>query len=242
LPDLRAALADYIQREGQTVQKLHKLTGQHRASPNTDLPFKHLDIWFKVRVQQMPHHSGSAFLPALTVNASPPDANWKHGRYNAAIFTVDGTEQWPASGLKGNLIYSSVLFCSEVQTLGHIVVEVRLIMLPVSPRGRMLPWAAHFLTYVQRLDIVPQQRGMVLERTMQMHVLKHATHAGAMPFGDILPLDQLRSFTHIIPRFGPVADTRLTLQNSSQFAQSFFLNKYIDKDFYHTISKSNAAA
>ncbi|KAG0704061.1 hypothetical protein DFH29DRAFT_997947 [Suillus ampliporus] len=182
LPDLQAALADYIQREGQTAQNLHKLTGQCRASPTTNLPFKHLDIWFKVRVQQTPRHSGLALLPALTVNASPPDANWKHGRYDAAIFTVDGTEQWPASGLKG-----------------HVVVEVRLIMLPVSPPGRTLPWAARFLTYVQRLDIVPQQCGMVLECTTQMHVLKRATRAGVMPFGDILPLDQLCSFTHIIP-------------------------------------------
>ncbi|KAG0700553.1 hypothetical protein DFH29DRAFT_983059 [Suillus ampliporus] len=225
LPDLQAALADYIQQEGQTAQNLHKLTGQRRASPTTNLPFKHPDIWFKVRVQRMPRHSGLALLPALTVNASPPDANWKHGCYYAAIYTVDGTEQWPASRLKG-----------------HVVVEVRLIMLPVSPPGRTLPWAAHFLTYVQHLDIVPQQHGMVLECTMQMHVLKCATHAGAMPFRDILPLDQLRSFTHIIPHFGPVADTCLMPQNSSKFAQSFFLNKYIDKYFYHTISESNAAA
>ncbi|KAG0695549.1 hypothetical protein DFH29DRAFT_760683, partial [Suillus ampliporus] len=193
--------------------------GQHRASPTMNLPFKHLDIWFKVCVQQMPRHSGLALLPALMVNASPPDANWKHGHYDAAIFTIDGTEQWPTSGLKG-----------------HIVVEVHLIMLPVSSPGRTLLWAAHFLTYIQCLNIVPQQHGMVLECTTQMHVLKRATCAGAMPFGDILPLDQLRSFTHIIPRFGPVADTCLMPQNSSKFAQSFFLNKYIDKDFYHTIS------
>ncbi|KAG1734246.1 uncharacterized protein EDB91DRAFT_1238446 [Suillus paluster] len=219
------SLADYIQWEGQTVQNLHKLTGQHRASPTMNLPFQHLNIWFKVRVQQTPHHSGSALLPALMVNASPPDAHWKHGHYNAAIFTVDGTEQWPASGLKG-----------------HIVVEVRLIMLPVSPPGRTLPWAAHFLTYVQCLNIVPQQCGMVLDCTTQMHVLKCATRTGVMPFGDILPLDQLRSFAHIIPRFGPVADTRLMPQNSSKFTQSFLLNKYIDKDFYHTISELNAAA
>jgi hypothetical protein len=108
LPDLRAALADYIQREGQTVHNLHKLTGQRRASPTADLPFKHLNIWFKVRVQQTPHHSGSALLPALTVNASPPDAKWKYGRYDAAIFTVDSNKRWPASGLKGNSMFFQI--------------------------------------------------------------------------------------------------------------------------------------
>ncbi|KAG2108214.1 uncharacterized protein F5147DRAFT_652936 [Suillus discolor] len=47
LPNLQAALTNYIQWEGQTVQNLHKLTGQHQASPTTNLPFKHLNIWFK---------------------------------------------------------------------------------------------------------------------------------------------------------------------------------------------------
>ena len=151
------------------------------------------------------------------------------------------TNDGPLAGLKVIQCFFRLIW-SEVRTLGHVVVEVRLIMLPVSPPGRTLPWAARFLTYVQCLDIVPQQHGSVLERTTQMHVLKRAMRAGAMPFGDILPLDQLRSFTHIIPRFGPVADTRLMPQNSSKFAQSFFLNKYIDKDFYQIISESNAVA
>jgi hypothetical protein len=192
-------------------------------------------------MQQMPHHSGSALLPALTVNASPPDANLKYGCYDTAIFTVNSAKQWPTNRLKGNSMFFSGLFCSEVQTLGHIV-EVHLIMLPVSPPGRTLLWAAHFLTYVQHLDIVPQQHGLVLECTTQMHVLKCTMHAGAMPFGDILPLHQLHSFTHIIPFFGPVTDIHLTPQNSSKFAQSFSLNKYIDKDFYQIISKSNVVA
>ncbi|KAG2130957.1 uncharacterized protein EDB93DRAFT_1243199 [Suillus bovinus] len=56
------------------------------------------------------------------------------------------------------------------------------------------------------------------------------------PFGDILPLDQLCSFAHIIPCFGCAADSCLTAQNSTHFAQTFFLNKYIDKDFYYAIS------
>ncbi|KAG2111131.1 hypothetical protein DEU56DRAFT_874448 [Suillus clintonianus] len=222
LPDLRGALADYIQREGM-AQNVHSLRGQRRALPDAPLPFNDLMVWFKVRVQQASYHSPSITPPALTVNAHPPSATWKYGRYDAAIFTVDdtGREQWPTSGLKG-----------------HDVVEVHLIMQPLPPRGKpgSAPWATRFLTYVQRLDVMPQRHGSLLECTTQMHVLKRAMRSAGTPFGDILPLDQLRSFAQIIPRFGRVADSRLTAQNSAHFAQTFFLNKYINKDFYYAIS------
>lgn len=69
-----------------------------------------------------------------------------------------------------------------------------------------------------------------------MHISKHAMWSAGIPFGDILLLDQLRSFTHIVPHFGPVADPRLTAENSAYSTQVFFLNKYIDKEFYHAIS------
>ncbi|KAG2124238.1 hypothetical protein DEU56DRAFT_917110 [Suillus clintonianus] len=222
LPDLRGALADYIQREGM-AQNVHSLRGQRRALPDAPLPFNDLMVWFKVRVQQASYHSPSITPPALTVNAHPPSATWKYGRYDAAIFTVDdtGREQWPTSGLKG-----------------HDVVEVHLIMQPLPPQGKpgSAPWATRFLTYVQRLDVMPQRHGSLLECTTQMHVLKRAMRSAGTPFGDILPLDQLRSFAQIIPRFGRVADSRLTAQNSAHFAQTFFLNKYINKDFYYAIS------
>jgi hypothetical protein len=111
-------------------------------------------------------------------------------------------------------------------------------MKPLPPRGKTTSWDARFLTYVQHLNVIPQPRGSVLERTTQMHLLKRKMRSAEVPFGDILPLDQLRSFAHVIPRFGPVADTHLTAQNSSHSAQVFFLNKYIDKEFYYAISNS----
>ncbi|KAG1857132.1 hypothetical protein F4604DRAFT_1590006, partial [Suillus subluteus] len=217
LPDLRGALADYVEREGRTgLPTFHKLEGPHCAQPDAPLPFDDLRVWFKVHIQQGSYH-GQSTPPALTVNASPPSATGKYGCYDAAIFTVDDTKlnQWPASGLKG-----------------HTVVEVHLVMQPLPPRGKTTPWAAHFLTYVQCLDVIPH----LLEHTMQMHILKCAMRSAGVPFGDILPLDQLCSFAHIVPCFGPVADPHLTAENSAHSAQVFFLNKYIDKEFYYAIS------
>ncbi|KAG1796716.1 uncharacterized protein HD556DRAFT_1441401 [Suillus plorans] len=160
LPDLRGALADYV------------------------------EVWFKVRIQQAAYHGQSTPGPALMVNAFPPSATWKYGRYDAAIFAVDDTklQQWPISGLKG-----------------HMVVEVHLIMQPLPPQRKSTIWAAHFLAYVQRLDVIPQRHGSSLEHTTHMHILKCAMRSARVPFGDILPLDQLCSFAHIVPRFGPAA-------------------------------------
>ncbi|KAG1747218.1 uncharacterized protein EDB91DRAFT_1235953 [Suillus paluster] len=214
---VNGALTNYIQREGTTAQKFHLLGGQHRVPSDAPLPFDDLMVWFKVRVQQASYHTPSIIPPALM-----------HGHYDAAIFTVDDTrrEQWPTSGLKG-----------------HAVVEVHLIMQPLPPQGTSTSsasWAARFLMYVQRLDVMPQQHGNLLEHTMQMHVLKRAMQSAGTPFGDILPLDQLHSLAHIIPCFGCVANSRLTAENSAHFAQMFFLNKYIDKDFYYAISNSES--
>jgi hypothetical protein len=71
-----------------------------------------------------------------------------------------------------------------------------------------------------------------------MHILKRTVRSAGVPFSDILPLDQIRSFAHIVPCFDPVVDPHLTADNSAHFAQVFFLNKYIDKEFYYAISNS----
>jgi hypothetical protein len=135
-------------------------------------------------------------------------------------------------------VSACVLCLTFEQLAGHTVAEVYLVMQPLPPRGKTTPWSAHFLMYVQLLDVVPQRRGIPLEHMTQMYVLKHAMRSEGVPFGDILPLDQLHSFTHIIPRFGPVADSHLTAENSVHSARVFFLNKYIDKEFYYAISNS----
>ncbi|KAG2335261.1 hypothetical protein BDR05DRAFT_1007021 [Suillus weaverae] len=147
LPDLWRALAGYVQREGHshgTSQSFHKLEEQHHAAPNASLPFSDLMVWFKVQVQQASYYNQSATPPTLTINASPPSTTKKYGHYDAAIFTVDDTkgEQWPVTRLKG-----------------HAVAEVHLIMQPLPPRGKTVPWAGCFLTYVQLLDVVTQRRG-----------------------------------------------------------------------------------
>jgi hypothetical protein len=120
---------------------------------------------------------------------------------------------------------------------GHSVVLVRLIMCPASPRNTRSAWANRALVYAQRLDIVPQH-GSSTEATMGLHVLKRAKRTNGRDFGEVFPLDQLRSYIHITPRFSAVADNHLTHSNSIFSSETFFLNKYFDKDFFYAVSEA----
>ncbi|KIM63452.1 hypothetical protein SCLCIDRAFT_117074 [Scleroderma citrinum Foug A] len=220
LPDLCGALSDYVNHKDPSVQNVHSFGGQRRCPPDVYLPFKELHVWFRVRLQQMSYHEPCSVSSTFSVHAHPPDSDkWKYGRYDAAILNVDQEAEWPSSGLRG-----------------HAVVQTHLIMHPVSPRGTVNPFTNRFLIYVQQFNIVPQANGSAVEHTTGLHVLKRATRASGSVLGEIFPLDQIRSYAHIVPRFDRTADNRLTTSNSIHFSQSFFLNKYFDKDFFYAIS------
>ncbi|KAF8424247.1 hypothetical protein L210DRAFT_3615138 [Boletus edulis BED1] len=222
LPDLRAALADYVKRERRPSQrKFHTFGNARWSGPDADLPFSELQIWHKIHLQQKSYHLPNELGSTFTINAHPSDRDrtWKFGRYDAAILQVDPAHQWPLSGL-----------------MGHSVVLVRLIMCPARPKGGHTPWASRALVYVERLDVVPQ-RGSETESTTGLHVLRRAKRASGKNMGEVIPLDQLRSYAHIVPRFGRIADNRLTHSNSIHGSQTFFLNKYFDKDFFYAISR-----
>ncbi|KAF8120971.1 hypothetical protein EV363DRAFT_1187531, partial [Boletus edulis] len=218
LPDLRPALADYVKREGKFAQNFHKF-GPRRSGEGAYLPFTELQVWYKVHLQQKFYHDPSIVVPAFTVHACPPNRFSKHsGQYDFAIMNADEGCVWPFSG--------------------HTIVNVRFIMCPASPKGLIGPFSNWFLMYAQRFDIIPQGNNEV-EHTTGLHVLKRATrHISSVTstLGDVFPLDQLRSFTHIVPCFGHIADNRLTSSNYVEYSESFYLNKDFDKDFFYAIS------
>lgn len=71
-----------------------------------------------------------------------------------------------------------------------------------------------------------------------MHVLRRAKRANGEPFGDVIPLDHVRSPAHLVPRFGKTADKRLSSSNSRALTREFWLNKYWDKETFYALSNS----
>ena len=129
---------------------------------------------------------------------------------------------------------------NDLNHVGHSVILVRMIMCPASCEKHQdrCPWAGCFLVYAERLDNIIQANGSLVEPSSGLHVLKQATRASGVPLGEIFPLDQLRSYCNITPRFDHVADSRLSRYNSIHFSHTMFLNKYFDKDFYFVVMGS----
>ncbi|KAF8422301.1 hypothetical protein L210DRAFT_880301, partial [Boletus edulis BED1] len=221
LPDLRGALAHYVNHEVADPQVPHTFGGQRRSPPDAYLPFQGLHVWYKVHLQQKAYHNPSIVAPTFTVHAHPPNPrrSLNYGWYNAAIMNIDDQFKWPSSGLQG-----------------HAVIDVHLLMAPAAPKGSggISVFSDRFLMYANRFDIVPQRNSPV-DRTTGLHVLKRATRANGSLLGEVFPMDRLRSYAHVVPRFGQKADVRLSSTNCVHFSQSFFLNKYFNKDFFYTI-------
>jgi len=102
LPDLRAALADFLSFEKSCGMDLvHPIGGgPHRAPTNTELSFTDIQVWFKLRLQMSEIHTNTV-LPAQTIFASLPKGEWKCGRYDLVVVNIDDTKVWPTSSLEG---------------------------------------------------------------------------------------------------------------------------------------------
>lgn len=92
IPDLRPALADYLQRIKYGT-KVFSVGGRRTASGACDLPFDLLQVWKKVRIQVKEYHEPYNILPPTTINASPPSdpIGWSFGRCDPVIVNTDPT-------------------------------------------------------------------------------------------------------------------------------------------------------
>ena len=102
IPDLHEALSDYIQRITNAESGYIRVIGGRRStSQGSQLPFTHLQVWKKLRLQNKAYHYPHEILPPKTVNACPPSGEWELGRYDPVIINLDPDCEWPRSGLEG---------------------------------------------------------------------------------------------------------------------------------------------
>jgi hypothetical protein len=108
LSDLRAAFVNYLSHEkAHRGPLVHSVGGARHAQPTSALPFTDLQIWFKVRIQNMPFHSLCQIPRAQTLFASPPTGEWTLGCYDAAIINIEEGADWPLSSLQGKRAFNS---------------------------------------------------------------------------------------------------------------------------------------
>ncbi|KAG1893322.1 uncharacterized protein F5891DRAFT_1131322 [Suillus fuscotomentosus] len=210
------AIADFLQWEATYGHAhVHVIGSPRKAGPTAILPFDKIQVWFKIRVQEMELYDAHTVRSAQTLNCAPPNNPWTLGHYDTSIFKTDTSHTWPNSGLSG-----------------HTVAQIRLIMRPIGKSSTQWSWKDQFLTYVQHFDILNDR-----DPTMQLHLLKRAKRSNGNRMGDVIPVSQMRAPINLIPRFGAIADVRLTAYNSMEHATEFWLNEFWDKTTFFALSR-----
>ena len=104
LPDLRAALAEYVQRARDLQSSTFKIGQRPLPRANADLPFTHLRIWYSTRIQPRSTDSMEASIP-IKVCAEPPSPGWPFGHYDTILLSDGST---PERGPHGTVSHSKV--------------------------------------------------------------------------------------------------------------------------------------
>jgi len=103
IPDLRAALGDYLIRIAGTPDTAHigTIGGRRISGADCMLPFSHIQVWNRVRLQTKAFHYPHNPLPPHTVNVYPPSPEWPLGHYDSVLVNIDKGQEWPFSGIHG---------------------------------------------------------------------------------------------------------------------------------------------
>lgn len=223
IPDLRLAIQEYLFREKTASPHLVSGIRIH----NEHLPSDHIQVWYKIRIQQMCYHKIIPDAPQ-TLRATPPSAHNSYGLYDSVVVNDVPESSWPRHGLDGtSLIRRMWTTDLSISPIGHSVVQLCLIF-------RILRTDL-FLAYVQRFDVIPQ-RGLPTHPGTGMHLLRRAIRRDGSRIGDVIPVSLIRSPAHLIPHFGDSAHNRLTHQSSYELSTDFWLNRYWSKEFFYALS------
>ncbi|KIM57136.1 hypothetical protein SCLCIDRAFT_131169 [Scleroderma citrinum Foug A] len=198
--------------EAATAYQLPDLKDAIIAFANWDVHFQghsgiqKLQIWHKVRLQQLSYH-GNIPLPPQSLLAIPPSTTNPYGRYDSVIISLNLQSDWPQNGLTGHSVSQlQMIFCllrSDV-----------------------------FLAYIQHFHI---SNPTGVSPVTGMHMLRQAVRANGQRVGEVIPLGHIRSPAHLVPNFGSGAHSRLTNLNSYELRNEFHLNKYWLKEFYYML-------
>ncbi|KAF8833078.1 hypothetical protein BDN67DRAFT_986268, partial [Paxillus ammoniavirescens] len=182
IPDLHVEIWEFLHHVEN--REPHPVPSNGSPGSNFPLPFNRLQVWHKIRVQQMHYHNHNTPDSPQTLQAIPPSDTTTHGLYDSVIASAGAESDWPLNGLEG-----------------HSVVQLQLMFCPLHTNI--------LAAYVQRFDVVPQQGSMTdVHPGTGMHLIRRAVRMGNR-VGQVISLTRIRSPAHLIPNFGKEAHSRL---------------------------------
>ncbi|KAI6103241.1 hypothetical protein EDD17DRAFT_1487291 [Pisolithus thermaeus] len=210
LPDLHPVIGEFLQCAQNHLN--HPVSGVTSQDLHYPLPFDHIQIWYKIHIQQFLYHKAQDIDALQTLRVLPPSGDHPHGIYDMVILSPGPDSDWPQQGIEG-----------------HVVAQLRLIFCLLD--------TDYFTTYVQCFDVIMQlgNSGNVHPIT-GMHLLRRAMKSSAERLGSVVPISHICSPIHLIPKFDKEAHSHLTRESSCEFSNDFWLNNYWSKELYHTLS------
>ena len=124
IPDLHFAIANFLQHIQNDSD--HLVTGVHAKDPHCPLVSNHIQIWYRLCIQQFLYHGGGRVDDVQTLCALPPSNNHPHGLYDAVIMSPKSKSDWPQQGIEG-LISCAIRMnhCgSNMLIIDHTVVQL----------------------------------------------------------------------------------------------------------------------
>ena len=103
IPDLHPAIWEYLQCVQHCTDD-YPVSGVRTSDLHCPLPFDHVQIWYKLRVQQFLYHDGNRVDTPQTVRAYPPSRGRSHELHDAVIMSPGPESDWPQAGLEGTII------------------------------------------------------------------------------------------------------------------------------------------
>jgi len=102
LPDLRHAVAHFLQKYSRGEQHIQSLGGRRPAfSALEQLPLDKIQVWTRVRIQTVSYFDLHKVLEPQTLEALPPSNELPYGRYSSILVNLDSSKNWPRSGISG---------------------------------------------------------------------------------------------------------------------------------------------
>ncbi|KAG9308640.1 hypothetical protein JVU11DRAFT_11593 [Chiua virens] len=214
MDDLRAALGDFFSGRSYTNRN-----GRRIAAPNCSLPFSHVHMWNKFRIQQRSAQNPLSLRPAQTVEAHPPSPALPFGRGNTVL-----------------IVHESGELISIDDDKRYLVAQVRAILQPVTdPMSPPLIYVEFFNfsnTHFVNMDgiciAVPAPK-------IEMFVVQRRLRSNGQRLGDVVRLDDVRDIVQLVPKFGGKVSPSVTRDNSLEIGQEFYVNSFADKEVFHAI-------
>lgn len=184
-----------------------------------------LKVWFKFRLQLRSSLRPLLVMPSQQVQAHPPSDTHRLGNCDVVLLRTQNGGEFSISTNSHRHTHA---------LLDHIIAQVRMVF-ALSTRGAGLPPAlAHPFIYVQPFEIVAQPRN---DPAVFMNRVKRQLVTG--PDGTqvrasmILPLVDVTHAIELIPAYGERANRSITSAMCLELYETFYLNNFSDKEWYH---------